>query len=94
MIASTKEAKCFAIQLENDITGKAELLTVIRLVCKEDIIEQVLLCKLLTKQQQARLLQGFTALAKKGTLSLFSSAVFAEREILISKLFVPELQKV
>ena len=42
VIASIKEAKCFAIQLDEstDITGKAQLLAFIRFVCKEDIIEQ------------------------------------------------------
>ena len=47
VIASIKEAKCFAIQLHEstDITGKAQLLTFIRFVCNEDIIEQFLFCK-------------------------------------------------
>ena len=49
VIASIKEAKCFVIQLDEstDITGKARLLTFIWFVCKEDIIEIFLFCKLL-----------------------------------------------
>ena len=47
VIASIKEAKSFAIQLDEptDITGKAELLAFIRFVCNEDITEQFLFCK-------------------------------------------------
>ncbi|XP_042234779.1 zinc finger BED domain-containing protein 5-like [Homarus americanus] len=47
VIASIKEAKCFAIKLDEstDITGKAQLLTFIRFVCNEEITEQFLFCK-------------------------------------------------
>ena len=47
VIASIKEAKSFAIQLDEstDITGKAQLLAFIRFVCNEDITEQFLFCK-------------------------------------------------
>ena len=47
VIANIKTAKCFAIQLDEstDITGKGQLLTFIRFVWEDDIIEQFLFCK-------------------------------------------------
>ena len=56
VIANIKEAKSFAIQLDesNDITGKAQLLAFIRFVCNEDITEQFLFCKPLPERSRGQ----------------------------------------
>jgi hypothetical protein len=47
VIANNKDAKLFAIQLDEstDITGKAQLLALRKFVCNGDITEQFLSCK-------------------------------------------------